>query len=94
MENAYKNASKSEKKFKIKIDDDRKGQPIEINTKTSEVVIRPRSKPFKSFKKKEKILLQELLLIFETAYKEAKNKGEGIDDLKRYFYEALEKRER
>jgi len=94
IEKAVQYVTGSKKKFNIKIDNKKKEEAIFIDKIKSEVTIHPKSKTFYSFNKKEKIILQEVLVIFETVFEKVMKNNEGIEKLKEYFYEALKNREK
>ena len=72
---------------------DRSGNAVEIKPKESTVVIRPNTDVFRKFSKKERELLQEVLVIFESAVKKATENNVSIKELKEYFYKKLKDRE-
>ncbi|MFW9879035.1 MAG: ATP-binding protein [Candidatus Thorarchaeota archaeon] len=82
------------KKTNIEVKEDKTGDPVDIKPEEATVVIRPKTSVFKNYSKGEKEFLQEILVLFEAAYKKAKNKRDGVIKLKEYFLENLRNREK
>lgn len=82
------------KDVSVEIENDSKGLPVEIRKSESKVIVRSKAPVFKKFTTKEKAVVEELLVLFESAFQKALSNKEDIVKLKEYFYEFLESREK